>query len=112
MSGLVDGDGNKVSAGVLEGREVILFSGIARPESFEASITGMGIEPEVSIRFEDHHDYSQADVGLVKNASGGIPVFITTEKDIHKAKGFFTDDLLLALRVEAMIPGIEILLEG
>ncbi|MCK4538617.1 MAG: tetraacyldisaccharide 4'-kinase [Candidatus Krumholzibacteria bacterium] len=110
VSGLVDGDGNRVSIESLEGREVILFSGIARPESFERSMTGMGIEPTVSIRFEDHHDYSEADVDVMRGASAGKPAYITTEKDINKVKGFFDDDLLLALRVEAVIPDIESLL--
>lgn len=112
-SGLVDSTGRSVSQGILKSMEVILFSGIARPESFEALITGAGIEPAVSIRFEDHHKYSKADVDMVKRSSPGKHAYITTEKDIHKVKMFFDDDdLILALRIEAVIPGIAVVSEG
>ncbi|MBU8920455.1 MAG: tetraacyldisaccharide 4'-kinase [Bacteroidales bacterium] len=113
VSGLVDLDGNRAGDEILDGREVVLFSGIAHPESFERSISGTGIEPAVSIRFEDHHVYSRSDVDLIRHATTEASAYITTEKDIHKVKRFFDDDeLLLALRVEAVISGIESLLDG
>ena len=65
----------------LAGRSVGLLCGIAYPESFESTVSGLGASV-ISRRFlADHHRYEAPDVeGLVDAA----PLWIVTEKDAVK----------------------------
>lgn len=64
----------------VEGR-ALLFSGIAKPESFEASVRGCGLEVARHLRYPDHHHYSQVDLESIAKASRGLDAVVTTEKD-------------------------------
>ena len=76
----------------LLGRSVALYSGIARPESFEEIITRTGAEPIISFRFIDHHTYRPDDISrMLDEAPPGIP-FVTTEKDWVKSEHLFPGD--------------------
>jgi len=76
------------------GRPVKLLSGIARPDSFRATLRSLGAAPaQVEVR-PDHHPYPERDLrrieALVANPPGpaaGGPLWITTEKDAVKLRG-------------------------
>ncbi|MBN2071334.1 MAG: tetraacyldisaccharide 4'-kinase [Candidatus Krumholzibacteriota bacterium] len=85
-SGLRDQRGKILPFSVCQGREVILFSGIARPDSFESTVRKVGIEPVRSIRYPDHASYTKEEIERILSEGSGSTVFITTEKD--RAKSF------------------------
>jgi len=96
----------------LAGRECILFSGIARPESFEQTVLSLGAQPIAAFRFIDHHGYTSRDVDAILREGAGDTPFVTTEKDWYKACGVFPEDTnLLALRIEMRIEGFDDLLD-
>lgn len=96
----------------LAGRECILFSGIARPESFERMVLSLGARPIAAFRFIDHHEYTSMDVDAILREGAGDTPFITTEKDWYKACGVFPEGANLhALRIEMGIEGLDELLD-
>ena len=74
------GDERVETAG-LAGADITLFCGIARPESFERTAIEYGLDPAVSFRFDDHHDYTAHDIVEMIEEVGTGSVFVTTEKD-------------------------------
>lgn len=67
----------------IEGKPVIVLSGIAAPQSFESSVRAMGARILACERFTDHHRYSQQEILDVINHADelGAAAIITTEKD-------------------------------
>jgi tetraacyldisaccharide 4'-kinase len=108
---LVGADGISHPPESLAGERVAIFSGIARPESFEGAIRSIGIDPVVSFRFMDHHRYTKKDVlRMEREIEAGCAV-ITTEKDYAKAAGLFEPERrVLALRIGMEIEEIDPLL--
>ena len=105
-------DGSDVEADALKGSRVVLFSGIARPGSFEKTALEFGLDPEISFRFDDHHVYSGADVKAMTDECSEGSVYVTTAKDWAKAAPLFPAGIkLLRLDMEMEIPGVERLLE-
>ncbi|HEY5132608.1 MAG TPA: tetraacyldisaccharide 4'-kinase [Candidatus Krumholzibacteriaceae bacterium] len=95
----------------LEGRECVLFSGIARPRSFEEMALSLGARPRAAFRFADHHRYTRKDVHSMLLEGSRETAYVTTEKDWAKAQGLFPGDAeVLALRIEMRIEGFEELL--
>jgi tetraacyldisaccharide 4'-kinase len=76
-------DGGLAALAVLADRAVFAFSGIARPERFEADLRSSGARLAGTRRFRDHHAFSDADLeGLAAEAqSRGAEWLVTTEKD-------------------------------
>ncbi|MDI6740673.1 MAG: tetraacyldisaccharide 4'-kinase, partial [Candidatus Edwardsbacteria bacterium] len=66
---------------VLKGKRLLLFSGIARPESFEHSIKDLGLEYSSHIAFGNHHRFREADLGRIAARSKSFDAVIATEKD-------------------------------
>lgn len=96
----------------LEGADVALFSGIARPESFERTAIEYGLEPAVSFRFDDHHAYTAQDIEEMIEEAGAGSVFVTTEKDWAKAAVLFPEETrLLRLDMKMEVEGMEELLK-
>ena len=82
---LMDCEGNRRDVGELAGGAVVV-SGIARPQAFEATCQAGGIPAVASIRYDDHHWYSDADAEMIAKvmASRQCRHLVTTEKDVHK----------------------------
>lgn len=62
---------------------VVAFCGIARPDQFFSSLRKLGMDLADSIRFPDHHRYTQSDIKrlLRAQAQNSAKGFITTDKD-------------------------------
>ena len=70
----------------LEGREVLAFSAIGNPSSFEQTLSDLGLHMVDTVRYPDHHDYgvlemqSVTERAVAKNAYA----LVTTAKDAVK----------------------------
>ena len=87
----------------LKGKRVAIFSGIADPKSFEASLIGFGAEVVYRKHFVDHHYYSAPEIDAVfENAQKDQPhFFVTTEKDaVRLGEDFEASQPLYFLRLE------------
>ncbi|MFH1414088.1 MAG: tetraacyldisaccharide 4'-kinase [Candidatus Omnitrophota bacterium] len=87
------------------GRRVALFSGIGDPGSFEELVKTIGIKVDLSIRFPDHHSYSQKDIQgvIARSREKSIDTIITTEKDAARLGRLVIDDpkaAIMVLRIE------------
>jgi len=73
----------------------VVFSGIARPESFVAMLAELGCAAVAEVRFRDHHRYTEADIDrLVRVArESKADGFVTTEKDAVKLSGAMKERL-------------------
>ncbi|MBN1884582.1 MAG: tetraacyldisaccharide 4'-kinase, partial [Candidatus Krumholzibacteriota bacterium] len=92
----------------LANRRVLLFSGIARPASFESLAAPLCGEAVASVRFEDHHRYTDADIRLLVETAGGETALVTTEKDWAKVAGLVPRGRdLFAIEIETGTEGIE-----
>lgn len=67
----------------LRGRRVLLVSGLANPDAFEAEVGGRGAEIATHLRFPDHHLYSADDVDRIHQGldETGADTLLTTAKD-------------------------------
>lgn len=76
-------DGGLMPLTALADRPVFAFSGIARPERFEADLRDSGARLAGTLRFRDHHPFSDADLLAVAAEArrGGASWLVTTEKD-------------------------------
>jgi tetraacyldisaccharide 4'-kinase len=91
-------DGEEVPLDELRSHAFVALSGIAQPETFEAVLQQLNLNITTHLRFQDHHQYTQADiVSLV-----GKQV-ITTEKDAVKLRPF-----LSSLEVEIYVLPVQI----
>jgi len=109
---LLGRNGQPVSLKYLDGRECILFSGIARPGSFERTVLSLGARPRAAFRFIDHHRYTRADIDAMLRERAGDAPFVTTEKDWVKAHELFPEEAdVVALRIEMRIEGFDDLLD-
>lgn len=82
-------DGNPVQENILSGRKTVLFTGIARSESFfrtAEKIQGAVIYDTVS--FTDHYSFRKDDIDALSGKFGNDSVFLCTEKDAVKLSYF------------------------
>ncbi len=108
VSGLEGRSGVMVDPGSLRDHDIALFSGIARPESFESSVIGLGLSPGISFRFDDHHRYSRRDIISMIREAGEGAAFVTTEKDRGKAQSLFPQETsVYSLILDLELDGIE-----
>jgi tetraacyldisaccharide 4'-kinase len=82
---LAEGDGNSnvVKLTALSGKKVFALCGIARPEGFFASLTGLGATVADQLTFCDHHWYTPEDVKEIDRRfrASGAAYIVTSEKD-------------------------------
>jgi len=73
------------AAQALEGRKVLAFAGIGRPDKFFETLRGCGAVVEAARPFPDHHRYTAADLtALRQEAETRGLVAVTTEKDFAR----------------------------
>lgn len=98
--------GQRLGLDFLQKRPVAALSGIAQPESFEQSLTGLGAELVYSKRFADHHRFTVQEVLNVINRAKrrGAQAIITTQKDAVRFPKLDRRDLpIYFMRVEIEI---------
>lgn len=83
VAGVIDHAGQWLAGDQLAGRRVLAFCGLARPESFQASLVGLGLEVAGLERFNDHHPFTPDEVaGLWRRAKDvGAEALVCTQKD-------------------------------
>ena len=73
--------GNWPEKGLRVDGPVLLFSGIARPDSFREMARDLGLEVSRHLVFPDHHHYRCWDLDNIERAASGLAAVVTTEKD-------------------------------
>jgi len=70
----------------LKGERVLAVSGIGNPESFRRLLGAAGAIVVDHCVFEDHHAYSEDDLGRIRRSAekAGVDRIVTTEKDAVK----------------------------
>lgn len=63
-----------------QGRPVLAFAGIGRPEKFFRTLNDLGAALTECVSFGDHHNYSAAEIAALKARAQGAQL-VTTEKD-------------------------------
>jgi tetraacyldisaccharide 4'-kinase len=73
----------KAAAIALDGRKVLAFAGIGRPEKFFGSLRACGAVVEITHSFPDHHRYTAAELATLRQEAEarGLQA-VTTEKDL------------------------------
>ena len=88
----------------LRGRRAFLLSAIARPQSFRASVEGLGVEVAGEQRHRDHHRFTAAEVAFAAAAAARAgAILMTTEKDDARLVG--SDVVRHVLRIELRFLG-------
>lgn len=70
------------SEGIDIDKKYIAFTGIAQPEKFFKSLQRIGLVPEETFAFPDHHRYTDSDIKkLMSSCETKADRFVTTQKD-------------------------------
>jgi tetraacyldisaccharide 4'-kinase len=80
----------RVDGGALApGARVLLVSGVARPQAFQAAVEALDLEIVAALAFADHHAYPAASRREIETAyaAGGAECVLTTSKDRVKLLG-------------------------
>ncbi|MEJ5154903.1 tetraacyldisaccharide 4'-kinase [Gluconobacter wancherniae] len=78
----------------LQGRRVVAFAGIGRPEKFFDMLRDAGVNPVRTIFFPDHHQYGARDIRRLEalNREAGTTL-VTTTKDAVKLPATFRSQI-------------------
>ena len=90
----------------LNGKRVIAFSGIAKPESFKKSLLNLGANVVSFRAFGDHYPFSKKDIVklIQEQQTHKGDILITTEKDWPRLKELVMDiDFLAVLTIRFII---------
>ena len=100
---------SEVALETIKGQRIIAFSAIGNPKSFEQSIASRGAEIVDAIRFQDHHEYTMAEMQdiLESAVQKNVCALVTTEKDavkippefIHSKRGLPVYILKMELKI-------------
>ena len=77
---------NVLSVDMMKGHKVIAMSAIGNPASFEQTLSDIGAVITESLRFPDHHDYTEQEIiDVMRQAEEqGAEAIIVTDKDAVK----------------------------
>jgi tetraacyldisaccharide 4'-kinase len=82
----------------LRGRTVFAFAGLANNEQFFSSLREAGLTLAGTRGFRDHHNYTPADLDMIRRDAGALPI-VTTGKDAVK----LDDPSIFVAEAEAII---------
>jgi len=84
------GEKNGKDPSILKGRKVLAFAGLARPFSFQRTLSSLGADILKFEVFPDHHPYSSGDLERLSREAirAGAEAIITTEKDMARMRLF------------------------
>ncbi len=101
---LVSPDDHEEELHSLEGRKVLVLSGVANPAYFSSMLRKCGAEIIEEAVFPDHHRYTPEDLSSIERKSKAADCIVTTEKDMVKLKELDVHHLpIRALRVKVKI---------
>jgi tetraacyldisaccharide 4'-kinase len=89
--------------GILNGRAVVLFSGIAKAPSFRGLLVAEGAKVCDEFIYPDHHSYTARELGRIRSRAEecGADLIVTTEKDAVKVAPLVEEkDRFWALRLQ------------
>ncbi|HTY42992.1 MAG TPA: tetraacyldisaccharide 4'-kinase [Thermoanaerobaculia bacterium] len=88
-AGLADDSGAPLLPEAIAPRRLLSVCGIARPESFAATLAELGLSPEERLEFRDHQRYGPRQLARIRAAAErtGSSFVVTTEKDAVKLSG-------------------------
>lgn len=94
-------DGTREAVGMLNGKRVFVFSGIANPDAFRKTVESTGCIPGDFKKYPDHYAYQKRDLlNLGRLAErAGCELLLTTEKDLVKCSAYRGTLPLCALTV-------------
>lgn len=77
---------NRMELSELEGKDVMVFSAIGNPSSFEQTLSSIGLNIKEAVRYPDHHDYGMLEMQYISEraSSQNAVAMITTSKDAVK----------------------------
>lgn len=89
VSGIMDSYRKTYSRDYINGKSLLLFSGIGNPGSFKRSVIENGGIIKREIRFPDHHWYNNKDMERISLEAERLSAeaIITTEKDMTRING-------------------------
>jgi len=96
--------------GQLAGHTVIVFAGIAKPDSMRDMLMQAGLRLGRFLAFPDHHRYSAADISAILSVAGQEKgtCLLTTEKDLVKLPlDRFSGLKLFAVRLQVRLKSAE-----
>jgi tetraacyldisaccharide 4'-kinase len=77
------------------GRRVVAFAGIGRPDKFFHALEHQGAQIAASMRYADHHTYTQAEIARLKSKARALDaLLVTTEKDFVRLTQAERDGIL------------------
>lgn len=70
----------------LKGKDVMVFSAIGNPSSFEQTLSGIGLNILESVRYPDHHDYGMLEMQYINERASSLKAvaMVATAKDAVK----------------------------
>lgn len=79
-------DGTKQELSFLQGKKIILFSGLANPENFEKTVLALGASVVERMDYRDHYEFQEKDFQALerKLEEKQADCILTTEKDVVK----------------------------
>lgn len=82
---------DKEAVGALQGKDVLAFSGIGKPDKFFTMLQEYGVNAKEKVVFPDHHFYTEDELSdLLERAKSGNLLITTTEKDAVKLPALFS----------------------
>ena len=90
-------DGNGVLLSAVQDKDILLVTGIAKPEPFVDHIASLGFHVD-HMAFRDHHNFSLTDISTIKKRAGKRLV-LTTEKDYVRLAPLLHDEQLYYLPI-------------
>lgn len=84
----------------IQGRKVIAFAGIGRPQKFFDSVRNLGAQLQAAIPFPDHHRYRKKEVRLLRRLAAHEGArLVTTAKDFVKLPPELRDAAVVTVRL-------------
>ncbi len=76
----------------LKGKQILLFSGIAKNSNFKNSCENMGFTIKKQLEFDDHYEYTKKDIDRIKTTFKleKVDFIVTTLKDYVKVSDCFS----------------------
>jgi tetraacyldisaccharide 4'-kinase len=93
---------------ILMGHSAVAFCGIAKPERFQMSIESCGVQVKKSVRYSDHHRYTNSEIVSIVSSfhEAKADYILTTEKDAVRLKEF--EGMLKDLPISALAMAVTI----